>query len=261
MSRGHPVVRLVGINRRDAARFDSVFYHRSSIADPPSSTQATESQPSAGENKEQEARGPTSVCVKGANCGQLDVQQNREPEDMLQHFIDRGVFRTDPLRVPACAGGELALPLIDENCAPVSQRQRTFTPQEVDMIRVEIGRLTERGIIRPSNLKWAHQVICVRKSDGTLRFCVDWRKLTVLLKTYSGGLLEGDMRRTFSGLRGKTFSTQIDNASGFHQITIAEKYRPETTFHDADGQLHEFNRAGLGLTALPAVFTRVVKRV
>ena len=54
--------------------------------------------------------------------------------------------------------------------------------------------------------------------------------------------------------------TQIDLTSGFHQIPIAEKDKPKTAFRDADGQLHEFNRAGFGLTALPAVFTWVVKR-
>ena len=101
-------------------------------------------------------------------------------------------------------------------------------------------------------------MICVRKSDGTLRLCVDRRKLNVVLKTDSGGL--GDMHRIFAGLRGKSFFTQVDLASGFHQITIAEKDRPKTAFRDADGQLHEFNRAGFGLTVLPAAFTRVVKK-
>ena len=63
----------------------------------------------------------------------------------------------------------------------------------------------------------------------------------------------------FSGLRGKLYFTQIDLASGFHQIPIAGKDKPKAAFRDADGQLHEFNRAGFGLTVLPAAFTRVVK--
>ena len=126
------------------------------------------------------------------------------------------------------------------------------------MIRLEIQKLTERGIIRPSNSQWAAQVICVRKSDGTLRLCVDGRKLNALLKTDSGGL--GDMQRIIAGLRGKSYFTQIDLASGFHQIPIAEKDKPKTAFRDADGQLHKFNRAGFGLTVLPAAFTLVVKR-
>ena len=69
------------------------------------------------------------------------------------------------------------------------------------MIRLEIQKLTERGIIHPSNSQWAAQVICVRKSDGILRLCVDWRKLKVLLKTDSGGL--GDMQHIFAVLKGK----------------------------------------------------------
>ena len=125
------------------------------------------------------------------------------------------------------------------------------------MICLEIQKLTERDIIRPSNSQWADQVICVRKSDGTLRLCVDWRKLNALLKTDSGGL--GDIQHIFAGLTGKSYFTQIDVASGFHKISIAEKDKHKTAFRDADGQLHEFNRAGFGLTVLPAVSTRVVK--
>ena len=101
-------------------------------------------------------------------------------------------------------------------------------------------------------------MICVRRSRGTLRLCVDWRKLNALLKSDSGGL--GDMQRIFDSLKGKSYFTQIDLASGFHQIPIAENDKEKTAFRDADCQLHEFNRAGFGLTVLPAAFTRVVKR-
>ena len=250
------VARLVAMNTRDTARFNSLLHQGPSTTDPPSSPQASHTrQPSAEETDEGP---PTAVRVEDANYGQLSLQQKQELEQLLQHFIDRGLFPNDPKRVPACVGGELQLPLIDENCTPVAERQRTFTPEEVDMIRHEVDKLTERGIIRPSNSQWAAQVVCVRKSDGTLRLCVDWRKLNALLKTDSGGL--GDIQRIFSNLKGKTYFTQMDLASGFHQITIAEKDRPKTAFRDADGQLHEFNRAGLGLTVLPAAFTRIVKK-
>ena len=62
-----------------------------------------------------------------------------------------------------------------------------------------------------------------------------------------------------SNLKGKRYFAQIDFASGFHQLPIAEKDKHKTAFRDADGQLWEFNRAGFGLTVLPAAFTRMVK--
>ena len=125
------------------------------------------------------------------------------------------------------------------------------------MIRAEISKLLNRAITRPSKSPWAAQVLCVRKNDGTMRLCVDWRRLNARLIVDGGGL--GDMQSIFSSLKGKRYFTQIDLASGFYQKPIAEKDKHKTAFRDADGRLWEFNRAGFGLTVLPAAFTRVVK--
>ena len=59
--------------------------------------------------------------------------------------------------------------------------------------------------------------------------------------------------------KGRNTSTQLDLASGYHQIEISEKYIHKTAFRDADGQLYEFNRAGYGLTVLPSAFTRAIR--
>ena len=90
-----------------------------------------------------------------------------------------------------------------------------------------------------------------------MRLYVDWRRLNSLLVIDSGGL--GDIQRMFFNLKGKRYFAQIDLASGFHQLPIAEKDKHKSAFRDADGQLREFNRAGFDLTVLPAAFTRIVK--
>jgi len=153
--------------------------------------------------------------------------------DVLAGFIEDGLFPIDPKRVPACIDGELELPLINELCTPFAAKQRRFSPEERRMIRAEIQKLLDRGIIRPSVSPWAAQCLCVRKKDGTLRLCIDWRVLNKLLVSDSGGL--GDMQTIFDGLKGKRHFTQLDLASGFHQIEIAEKDRYNTAFRDADG--------------------------
>ena len=126
------------------------------------------------------------------------------------------------------------------------------------MIRAETSKLLDRGIIRPSKSPWVTQVLCVRKKDDAMRLCVDWRRLNAIVTVDGGGLR--DMQSIFFSLKGKRYFTQIDLASGFHQMSpIAEKDKHKTAFRDADGRLWEFNRAGFGLTVLPAAFTRVVK--
>lgn len=149
------------------------------------------------------------------------------------------------------------MPLIDELCTPFAAKQRRFSPEERRMIRAEIMQLVDLGILQQSMSPWAAQCLCIRKKDGTLRLCIDWRELNKHLVNDSGGL--GDMQSIFDGLKGKKYFTQLDLASGFYQMSIAEQDRFKTAFRDADGLLWEFTRAGFGLTVLPAAFTRRVK--
>ena len=86
--------------------------------------------------------------------------------------------------------------------------------------------------------------MCLRKKDGTLRLCIDWRALNKLLVSDSAGL--GDMQSVFDCLKGKRYFTQLELASGLHQISISEKDRFKTSFRDADGLLFEFTRACFG---------------
>lgn len=89
------------------------------------------------------------------------------------------------------------------------------------MIRHEIQKTTDYGIVQPPNSRWATRVTCVRKGDGTLTLCVDWRKLKALLRPESDDL--DDMPRIFDSPKAKSYFAQIDLTSWFHQVPIAEK--------------------------------------
>lgn len=93
----------------------------------------------------------------------------------------------------------------------------------------------------------AARVLCVKTKDGTLRLCVNWRKLDSLLGLDSGGL--GDIDSLLNGLRGKDHFTQLDLASGYMNITIVENDRRNTAFCDLNGSLFEFGRVGFGLSS------------
>lgn len=68
------------------------------------------------------------------------------------------------------------------------------------MIQAEIKKLLDRGI---SMSPRAAQCLCVRKKDGTLRLCIDWRVLNKQLVSDGGG--SGDMQTIFDGLKGKCY--------------------------------------------------------
>lgn len=82
--------------------------------------------------------------------GQLSKDQKAELIATLDCLIGRGLFPTDPKRVPACMDGELTLPLIDESQPPIGKK-RCFSPQEIEMITEEFQTFLDRGVIRSSN--------------------------------------------------------------------------------------------------------------
>ena len=256
---GGPVARMVALNVRDAARFESLFDNRPSVVDPPAEPPQPQVQPPVAMTDAtlDPIRPIPKVKVENANLGTLGALRKDQMVEVVSRFIEEGLFALDPKQVPICVDGTLELPLINELCTPFSAKQRRFSPEERRMIRSEVQKLVDRGVIRRSMSPWAAQCLCVKKKDGTVRLCIDWRELNKHLVSDSGGL--GDMQSIFDGLKGKRYFTQLDLASGFHQIEIAEKDRFKTAFRDADGMLWEFTRAGFGLTVLPAAFSRRVK--
>ena len=115
----------------------------------------------------------SQVKVSDANTGQLGRAEKSELMRLLRDFVEAGLFPIDPKRVPACINGELELPLIDGSSTPYAAKQRRFSPAERNMIRAEIHKLLDRGVIRPSTSPWAAQCLCVKKKDGTMRLCID----------------------------------------------------------------------------------------
>lgn len=85
-----------------------------------------------------------------------------------------------------------------------------------------------RGLIRPSRSSWGSAVVFVTKSDGSLRFCVDYRELNKV--TVRNKYLLPRIDDLFDQLHGASVFSQLDLVSGFHQLRIAEDSIPLTVF-------------------------------
>lgn len=88
----------------------------------------------------------------------------------LDGFIGRDLSRTDPKGVPACVGGELTLPLIDQYHPPIAEKQRRVSPYERGRITEEVLTLLDPGATRPSKSPWAAQVSRVKERMGLCGF-------------------------------------------------------------------------------------------
>ena len=85
--------------------------------------------------------------------------------------VPRGVFRS--------AGKNTACKLsIDTGDAAPRRSHPYRVPNKLkEGVRAEVEKLVEMGIVVPSTSPWASPVVPVPKGDGTVRVCVDYRKL------------------------------------------------------------------------------------
>ena len=72
--------------------------------------------------------------------------------------------------------------LRDPDTPPFKERFQSIPPPQVEEVREHLKLMLDAGAIRPSNSPWCNAVVLVRKKDGSLRFCIDFRQLNALTK-------------------------------------------------------------------------------
>src|SRR5215208_2719959 len=141
---------------------------------------------------------------------------------------------------------------INKNVEPISQLPYTIKdPEKKKFLKEEISRMLKEGIIRKSMSPWSSPVVLVEKKDGTLRFCVDYRKVNKITKRDSHPLPRID--DLLEQYRGAKYFTTADLLSGFWQVEMLEEDKEITAFITNSG-LFEFNIMPFGLKNAPALF-------
>ena len=70
--------------------------------------------------------------------------------------------------------------LKDPDTLPFKERFCRIPPPQLDKVREHLKLMLDTGVIWPSNSPWCNAVVLVRMKDGSLHFCIDFRKLNSL---------------------------------------------------------------------------------
>lgn len=118
--------------------------------------------------------------------------------------------------------------------------------------------MLEAGIIKQSNSKWASLPVLVRKKDGKVRWCIDYRKLNSVTKkdVYPLPLIE----ECIDTLSGNEWFSKLEANSAYYQIKVKESDKDKTAFITKHG-LFQFTRMSFGLGNAPSTYARVMNLV
>ncbi|KAE8970071.1 hypothetical protein PF010_g27157 [Phytophthora fragariae] len=139
--------------------------------------------------------------------------------------------------------------------APIMQKRRRQAQTEDESVDNNVVKMLGAGVIEEGNGAWGFPVVLVRKKDGEVRFCVDYRALNKVTKKDVYPLPRID--ETLEALGGSLLFTTLDLRAGYWQILVAPEDRDKTAFTTKRG-LYRFVRMPFGLTNVPSTFQRMM---
>jgi transposase InsO family protein len=194
--------------------------------------------------------GPAAADMTQPDLTHLQPEERDKMAGMLSKFgsVLHGDVGTPRLKLPKFG-------IKTTTDMPVSSRPYRFAHSEKIKVEEQIHSMLEKKVVSPSRSPWSSPVVLVRKKDGTIRFCVDYRKLNAVTVRDVYPLPRVD--DTLALLGGARWFTCLDIESAYWQIPLDEDAKEKTAFICEFG-LFQFNSLPFGLTNAPPGFQRIM---
>ena len=141
---------------------------------------------------------------------------------------------------------------------PISKAPYRMAPLELKELKVQMEELVSKGFVRSSTSPRGAPVLFVKKKNGSLRLCIDYRELNkVTIRNQYPLPRIGDL---FDKLEGARVFSKIDPRLGYHQLKIRSEDFPKIAFRTRYGH-YEFLVMPFGLTNSPAAFMDLMNRI
>jgi predicted aspartyl protease len=198
------------------------------------------------------------------SCSYAAVSIQLEDIPVVCDYAD--VFPDDLPGMPPDRDAKFVIEL-QPGTAPISKRPYRMPPKELAELKVQLHELLDKGYIHPSSSPWGSPSLFVKKKDGSLRMCVDYRPLNAVTIKNKYPLPRIDV--LFDQLASAKVFSKIDLRSSYHQIKIWASDVPKTAFSTRYG-LYESSDVpktvmglvmSFGLTNAPTYFMYLMNSV
>ena len=182
------------------------------------------------------------------------TEQAEKARGLLKEYHD--IFFLEKQDMGHTKAAEHKIVLKDPDTPPFKERFCRIPPPQLDEVREHLKLMLDAGMIRPSNSPWCNAVVLVRKKDGSLRFCIDFRKLNSLTVKDSHPLPR--ICEMLESLAGAAHYSTFDMNSGFWQVPMSPESKQYTAFTLGSMGLYECESMPFGLCNAPPTFQRLM---
>lgn len=195
----------------------------------------------------------TELSIKANNCSSTEsgvymIGRNHAYHNILKQYPD--VLRPMSLKSPAKHN---VVHHIETTGPPLYARPRPLPPDKYKAAKLEFERMLDMGICQPSKSPWASPLHVVKKKDGSLRVCGDYRRLNAVTQPDRYPIPR--IQDFTYQLHGKKIFSKLDLKMAYYWIPISREDAEKTAIITPFG-LFEFNCMTFGLRNASQTFQR-----